>query len=222
MQNNRLEKLKKDIQKYIDKNGEILFKNKYIEANEINNFNIKIKPTWVDIQLLYKSLNISETSPYYNFIYLLYLSLDTEMNARISQVYEYLLSFNSTDFDYLYTKLKKHKNWNYLELLNNFDYEKFVNTNIELIELNGLLKITNDLIEKFKNKDLNKRTKLLYFIDNNVTNVTELYNFYNNFSKYFKKKCIKHITHMEYIIKEVIEEHNGNRPYNEALRTNKK
>ena len=30
MQNNRLEKLKKDIQKYIDKNGEILFKNKYI------------------------------------------------------------------------------------------------------------------------------------------------------------------------------------------------
>ena len=43
MQNNRLEKLKKDIQKYIDKNGEILFKNKYIEANEINNFNIKKK-----------------------------------------------------------------------------------------------------------------------------------------------------------------------------------
>jgi hypothetical protein len=204
-------------------NHELNHINEYYNIhNKMNKMNIKIKPTWIDIQLSYKSLNISNSSPYYKFIYLLYLSLDTEMNARITQVYEYLLSFNSTNFDYLYTKLKEHQNWKYLEMLNNFDYENFVDENIELIELTGLLKITNDLIEKFKDKDLNKRTKSLSFIKDSVSDIINLYNFYDNFSKYFKKKCVKHITHMEYIIKEVIEELNGNRPFNEALRTDKK
>ena len=201
------------------------------ELNHINEYykihlkmlrtNVKIKPTWIDIQLAFKDLNISKEHNYYSFIYLLYLSLDTEMNARISQVYDYLLSFNILDESILFDKLKKHKNWAFVELLRNFDYKKFVDINLNNIGLSGLLTITNDLIFKFKNKDLNKRTKLLKFISDDVHNVQELYSFYENFSEYFSIKTIKHIEHFKYLIKEVIEDLNQNRPYNESCRVNK-
>lgn len=84
--------------------------------------------------------------------------------------------------------------------------------------LYGLLKITNDLISKFKDKELNKRTKLLNFINEPVSDLNKLILFYKKFSEYFKTKTIKHIEKFKYIIKEVIEDLNGNRPYNEAQR----
>lgn len=39
-----------------------------------------------------------------------------------------------------------------------------------------------------------------------------------NFSKYFKRKTNKHVEKMNYIIYEVIEDLNNNRPFNEANR----
>ena len=184
----------------------------------ISNTNIKIKHTWIDIKLSYKELNISKDDTYYQFIYLLYLSLDTEMNSRIPQIYQYLLDFNIKDESVLFEKLKEHKNWEYVNMLNNFDYDNFIEKNINSIGLEGLIKITNDLITKFKNKGLNKRTKLLNFVDEPVLDINSLTSFYKNFSEYFKTKTSKHISKFKYIIKEVIEELNGNRPFNEAQR----
>jgi hypothetical protein len=185
------------------------------------NTQIKISPVWIDIQFCYKELNINENDPYYLFVYLLYLSLDAEMNARISQVYDYLLSFNIKDEKILFDKLKEHKNLEYVQMLNEFDYKEFIKTNIDNINENGLIVVTNTLIEKFKNKELNTKTKLLKFINKNVNNTIELYDFYEKFSEYFKIKTVKHIEKFKYIIKEVIEDLNGNRPYHESQRINK-
>jgi hypothetical protein len=198
------------------------------ELNHINEYykiqikilttNINIRPTWIDIKLSYSSLNITNDHSYYYFIYLLYLSLDTEMNARISQVYNYLLSFNITDEDQLFEKLKQHQNWKYVDMLNNFNYDEFIKHNIDVIGLNGIIKITNQLIDKFKDKNLNKRTKLLHFVDKNITNLNDLVNFYKNFHDYFISKTKTHMSKFKYIINEVIEDINGNRPFNEANR----
>ena len=103
-------------------------------------------------------------------------------------------------------------------MLNNFNYIDFIEKNINIIGIEGLIKLTNDLIYEFKNKDLNKRTKLLKFVDKSITNKKDLIDFYKNFSNYFKKKNLKHIEKFKYIIKEVIEDINGNRPYNESQR----
>lgn len=178
---------------------------------------IKIIPTHLNIKLAYNSLDIDRESKYYYFIYLLYLSLDTEMNARIAQVYHYLYDFKITDKNILLNKLKEHKNWEYLEMLNNFNHIDFIKNNISEIGLESLIKITNDLVEKFKNKNLNKNTKLLNFITE-ITNEEELYDFYKNFSDYFKQKSSKHISKFKYLIDEVVEDLKGNRPYNECSR----
>jgi len=139
------------------------------------------------------------------------------MNARIAQVYHYLYDFNINDKNILLDKLKLHKNWDYLEMLDNFDYIKFINKNISDIGLESLIKITNDLIKKFKDRDLNKNTKLLNFISD-VYNETDLISFYKNFSNYFKQKAKKHLNKYKYIISEIIEDLKGNRPYNECSR----
>ena len=107
-------------------------------------------------------------------------------------------------------------------MLKNFEYENFVINNVKNIELGGLIKITNEIVNKFKDREINKYTKLLNFIDKECENYDDIIVFYENFSIYFRKKCEKHIEKFKYIIKEVIEDLNGNRPYNEACRMNKK
>ncbi|MFW6225937.1 MAG: hypothetical protein ACOC3V_03175 [bacterium] len=211
----------------IDKNNIINHKIKGIISHELNHIkefyeiskrmnklNIKITPTYIKIRNVVNSLNIVE---FKDFFYLIYLSYDTEMNARISQVYHYLYDLNIKDKDILFNKLKEHENWNYLELLNSFDHIQFVNKYINSIGLEGLLKITNELIDKFIDNGLNKETKLLKFI-NNVCNINDLYSFYGEWSKYFKIKSNKHLKKFKHLINEVIEDLNGNRPFNENYR----
>ena len=132
-------------------------------------------------------------------------------------VYHYLYDFKVVDKNILLNKLKLHKNWEYLEMLKYFDDKIFIDNNIKEIGLCGLINITNKLVDKFKDKELNKNTKLLNFIKN-VNTFEDINEFYNNFSIYFKKKSEKHLKKFEYIITEVIEDLNGNRPFNEDYR----
>ena len=181
---------------------------------------IKIEPTYIDIRSSYKKLGIKETDYYYDFIYLLYLSLDTEMNGRISQVYQYLYDFKSIDENYLFVKLKEHKNWEYVEMLSNFDSKKFIDLCINRIGIKKLIEITNNLIKFSLDKNLNKRVKNFPNISkDNIVNLDGLYNFYEKFNLYFKYKSKYHIGRFGYIIKEVIEDLRGNRPYNEMCRS---
>lgn len=177
---------------------------------------IKITPTHIDIKEINKKIKSYKT--FEELYQLIYLSLDDEMNSRISQIYHYLYSFNIKDIDLLFDKVKSHKNWEYVVMLDNFDSKKFVNYNIKKISLECFLKITNELIDKFKDKNLNKRTKMLSFINKYVSNEKNLYEFYECWSKYFNLKSKKHIEKIKYIISEVIEDLNGNRPYNENYR----
>ena len=83
--------------------------------------------------------------------------------------------------------------------------------------MKSFIKITNEIIEKFRDKDLNRKTKLLYFLEP-VNNLIELNKLYKNWFKYFYKKGDSCIEKYKYLIKEVIEDLNGNRPWNENYR----
>jgi hypothetical protein len=168
-----------------------------------------------------KPYNIKVTDNDNLLIHLLYLSLDTEMNARISQVYEYLYDSRETNPDKLLDILKRHENWNIVMMLSEFNYKKFVDDVIDDIGLLGLIGLTNDLTDRFLELHLNKEVKLLNFL-NKVYNYDDLIILYSKFTEYFKNKCEKHILKYEYLIKEVIEDLNGNRPFNEDYRIKKR
>lgn len=176
---------------------------------------VKIHPIHIDIKQINKEF-IKQYSTFDNFYDLIYLSVDDEMNARIAQLYHYLYEFKNKDKDFLFEKVKEHKNWEYVEMLKNFDSVKFIEYNINKISRLGLEKITIDLIEKFKDKNLNKRSKMLTFIDKNLS----IEDFYNEWKNYFNKKADQHIERIKYQIKEVIEDLNGNKPFNELYRAN--
>jgi len=214
----------------IDKNNVDLIKIKGILSHELTHIKeffeiqkniektgVDIKPHYIKIRNIYSNLKIDKDKSYYKFIYLLYLSLDTEMNARISQVYHYLYELNINDEDDLFEKLKEHQNWKYMEMLNNFNVDNFIEDNISEINLEGLIKITNDLVKKFKQFNLNKHSKLLSFIKD-VSNLDDVKSLYDDFASYFNKKSEKHIKKFRFIVKEVIEDLNGNRPFNEDYR----
>lgn len=190
----------------------------YEVQKRIKTFEVKIKPTWIDIKQAYQELNIQEDETFYKFIYLIYLSLDTEMNARVSQIYHYLYNFKIKDKDTLFKKAKEHKNWEFLKLLENFNVDSFIQEMIQEVELIGFLKLTNELIDKFKEKEVNKNTKSLIFINRYVSNIEDLIEFYTNWKDYFNMKVEKHIEKFKTIIIEIIEDLNGNRPYNELYR----
>lgn len=182
----------------------------------LQKLDIKIKPYCINIKN-----NLEPNSILYNFIHNIYLSLDTEMTGKMEHIHQYLYEFNNKDDTFLFNKLKEHTNWEYYLQLKNFNSEKFVNDCINEIELSGLLKLTNGIIEKFKDKELNKRTKLLKFINSDVETIEDLYNFYGEWKKYFNNKCEKYLEKYNFSIKEVIEDLNGNRPYNENARINR-
>jgi hypothetical protein len=96
-------------------------------------------------------------------------------------------------------------------MLKNFDDIKFINDNIDIFEIESFNKITDDIKNKFKDKNLNKRSKMLSFIDNDE--------FYSGWKLYFNKKSNQHIRKIEYLISEVIEDLNGNKPFNEWYRS---
>jgi hypothetical protein len=173
-------------------------------------FNIKITPVHIDIKLINNEINKNYKS-FNEFCYLIYLSLDDEMNARVSQIYHYLYSFKNTNKDFLFEKVKNHQNWIYIQMLKNFDDIKFINDNINIFGIESFNKITNDIKNKFKDKNLNKRSKMLSFIDSDE--------FYSGWKFYFNKKSEQHIRKIEYLISEVIEDLNGNRQFNEWYRS---
>jgi hypothetical protein len=181
---------------------------------------IKILPVHIDIKQINNDFIYKEKT-FEEFFHLIYLSLDDEMNARISQIYPYFFNFKIKDEIVLFDKLKNHENWKFICEMKSFNYKKFVEYNIEQLGLNGLMKITNDITVKFKNKDLNKRSKMLYFLKD-VYNLDDINEYYKNWSLYFDKKANKHIDKIKYIIKEVVEDLNGKRPWNESYRSDLK
>jgi len=199
----------------------------YEIMKQIDILGIKITPIYIKIRNVYNDIKDMNTDYYNNFLYLIYLSLSTEMNSRVAQVYDFLYDFNIKDEDVLFTKLQLHKNFEFLDLLQKFNAVNFINNMINLVGLETFINITQTFIDKLNiefNKSIEepkvlknkkylikqniKEKKYFRFLNKIVENKNDLIYIYNNFQKYFKIKSKKHTEHFRYIIKEVVEDLN--------------
>lgn len=106
---------------------------------------------------------------YFEFMKLIYISLEHELVARNNQIYPYIKFKNLTRDDSIKI-LKSSFIWSYLEDLKTFDVKSFINK----FNIDELLNTTNRFIENCL-QDLNYK----------VNDVDGLYDFYNKWNDYF-------------------------------------
>ena len=146
----------------------------------------KIKKSLIDFNPESKQLQF--------FKHIVYKTLDNEINANVSQTYTYLRNFNSSDEDYLKSKLEEYEVRRQYQDLLNFNISKFKNdikiNNVNFDEFNKIL-INNgvdDFLDFIYERNLDK------YID--------------NWFKIIKSNIKKLLKKQDNIIKEVIEDIN--------------
>lgn len=153
--------------------------------------NSKLKLQW-DISNILR--NISLKYEYDNFIsdlsYLLYQSFNHEINARITDVYPFLISFDTTNYNVLLEFLKKTESWKYKDLLKNWkpDWNK--------VDYNSLIKFLYEFNSLILNKYNNLNFKI-YKLPENSDDCKEIIKnwiyIFRKKSKYFEKKLLEMI-----------------------------
>jgi hypothetical protein len=162
------------------------------DESEKNTF-LKVKPI---IQLKAKYLNFKD---FYYFIHLVYESLDHELKARNSMIYERFRWLKNYDKSEIMKEFKKTYIYKSLLNLKEFDSKKFVKS-FEVIEL---IKLTNDFIQ-------------IYGDFNIIKNESELNKFYNFWQNNFKTLAEEYLKKSESVIDEIIKD---SKPYMENLTT---
>jgi len=146
----------------------------------------KIKKSLIDFNPESKQLQF--------FKHIVYKTLDNEINANVSQTYTYLRNFNSSDEDYLKSKLEEYEVRREYQDLLNFNISKFKNdikiNNVNFDEFNKIL--INNGVDDF----------LDFIYERNVDK------YIDNWFKIIKSNIKKLLKKQDNIIKEVIEDIN--------------
>jgi hypothetical protein len=177
--------------------------NRIIKINK-NNYDIQ----WYNANILYKIRNKYNDDFIKYFIYLIYLSFNQEINARVAQTYTYLMELNKLKTyskDELFLELKKSNAWKYSEELLNFDF------NNKKIDFNLLKKF---LVEY--NTEINKKIVKKFNINKIPDTNKDCLDILKSYKKLFKKKGYYFQHKLEIIVDEVILD---TLLYNRAFRT---
>ena len=178
---------------------------KWNEENEIKDKVFEIKPKHLAIKKSINEIKIEKDNPFSLFKYLIYLSLDSEYNARVSQIYQFLKSFNTKNKELLKEKIKDSKSYIAYMMLNDFKSDEFVQECIDKIGLTGIIIITRELNKQLENNNINKLISF-NFISDTTIDYKDLINYYNKWEKLFKFKNKKHIENLYRMIDVVIDE----------------
>jgi hypothetical protein len=166
--------------------------NHFIEISKIENKKYrypnydKIKKSLIEFNPESKQLQF--------FKHIIYKTLDNEINANVSQTYTYLRNFNSSDEDYLRSKLEEYEMRREYQDLLNFNISKFQND----------IKINNVNFDKFNKILINNGVDdfLDFIYERNVDK------YIDNWFKIIKSNIKKLLKKQDIIIKEVIEDIN--------------
>jgi hypothetical protein len=191
----------------------------YYNISKTNNkLNIKVNPKYLAVR---KSIN----NTYYNnnmynfFKYLIYCSLDTEYNARISQLYQFIKKCNSLDKEAIYNKIMESDTYKTYLLLDDFNSEFFVSELIKKIGLKASIYLINQLNNNFIENNVNKLNGY-NFIKIIPENLISFNTYMLKWEKIFKQKNKKHRKKISKIIDEVINDlSNGGDKYKENFIT---
>jgi hypothetical protein len=147
---------------------------------------------------LIRTIKQDEFDVFSYFRNLVYLTLDNELNARISQTYQLLKYENIHDKEQLFNILKTKHIWKKYKEIDNFNPKKYSSDLIEFIGFD----FTKILINNF-NKELINNSISFTFIKE-VNNKEDIIQYFNNWNKRFKYKLKKHLYKLNRVIDEVI------------------
>lgn len=187
---------------------------KWNNDNKINNEVVQINPKHLALKQVYTNINVDANHIFHMFKYLIYLTLDNEYNSRVSQLYQFLKSFNTKNKNILEEKLKESLSYKQYLKIDNFNATTFVNEMIDKIGFEGTVKITKELNEQLKLNKFNKLTSY-NFINNYIITQQDLMNHYKKWERMFKYKNKKHLDLLYKIIKEVINDNPLKEAYND-------
>jgi hypothetical protein len=119
-----------------------------------------------DLEVNLRSISDSK---YQEFIILVYISLEHELIARNNQIYPYI-KFKNISKDKSISIIKNSNIWNSLELLSEFQHNKFINK----FDIDELILLTNRFLEK------------VLLSNDRANNIDDIIIFYIQFEKYFK------------------------------------
>jgi hypothetical protein len=173
-----------------------------IKLNEIKlNFDIVVSkdPKYISVR---KSINNINFDNDWNILKsLIYLSLDTEYNSRVSQLYQFLIDLKSKDKEYLLSNLLTNETYKSYNYLNEFNPENFLIRLKLTIGEKAIIEEINKLNEELIRNNVNQLSgyEFIKIVDlNNIKNYLESWN------KLFKQKNRKHLEKINKIIDEVI------------------
>ena len=133
---------------------------------------------------LVNTIQQDNIDPFNYFRNMVYLTLDNELNARVSQTYNYLIQTGLTD-DLLYSALKKSSSWKKMELILKFNPSVYVDDLISIIGVEFGCLLVNIFNTELMNNDINHNFKM-------VNNRNDLLNYFKIWNKKFKYKMKKH------------------------------
>ena len=172
-----------------------------VEYYNFNFKNLKNLPKYFTIRKYYiNHKDLDNGLNFKNFIYLLYFSLDTELNSRIAELYNVIFKYKNNQYEFIKNILKKHIAFDYLNRLLNFDHIEFVDNTIKEIGLEKFIFISNDMISFIKSGLNGKKFNVISKIDN-ISDKNDLIKLYKNFEKMFKIKANKHSEKVEKLIR---------------------
>lgn len=152
-----------------------------------------------------------------SFRYLIYLSLDKELNSRVSQVYKTLREKRSKNYDDLYGILINTYSWKRLQEIKSFNPNIITTYLIEKIGELPLIKLINEFNDNFENILELKERKILRkynFLKKEIFNKNDVLNYFNNWKKIFEIKIKKHekklLKMIDVVITDIIDLENYN------------
>lgn len=182
-----------------------------IKQNEVKlKLDINVDPKYISVR---KSINnIKFDNEWNSFKTLIYLSLDTEYNARIAQLFQFLIDFNSKDRDFLNNQLLNSETYKYYNYLDEFNTQLFLIKLKLKIGENVLISEINRLNQELIDSGVNSLDGYKFI---KIVTIDNIIDYLNSWDKLFKIKNKKHIEKINLIISEVISDVKDNKKWND-------
>lgn len=201
-------KMEFDVPFNIEENYEYLYELILHELTHLYEFyriyiNGKKLPIYNSIKRgLINTIQQDNIDPFNYFRYIVYLTLDNELNARVSQTYIYLKRLKINDEKIILNALEKSSTWNKMSLISKFDYKKYSKDIINIIGVDFACILINEFNKELINNSL--KFSFLKFVNNE----SDIYSYFKSWSIRFVYKIKKHKLKLLKLAKEIIKEEN--------------
>jgi len=134
---------------------------------------------------LVNTISQDNIDPFNYFRNLVYLTLDNELNARVSQTFNYLKQTGLKDPKLLSSAVKNSSTWKKMDIIKNFNPKKYANDLVDTLGIDFSCLLVNIFNDELKSNGLN-------FNITNTSDSEDLIKYFNYWNRKFKYKMRKH------------------------------